>query len=95
MEPAGKLYRKEMIVNEMLIFLVIPAGVLIVRFIMTKETTEMSYRASKTVKRVMREQIYKKILQLGNANREHATTAELVQESVEGVEQLESYHHFN
>ena len=91
MEPAGKLYRKEMIVNEMLIFLVIPAGVLIVRFIMTKETTEMSYRASKTVKRVMREQIYKKILQLGNANREHATTAELVQESVEGVEQLESY----
>ncbi|WP_044916394.1 ABC transporter ATP-binding protein/permease [Butyrivibrio sp. WCE2006] len=87
----GKLYRKEMIVNEMLIFLVILAGVLIVRFIMTKETTEMSYRASKTVKRVMREQIYKKILQLGNTYREHATTAELVQESVEGVEQLESY----
>ena len=39
----------------------------------------------------MREQIYKKILRLGNTYREHATTAELVQESVEGVEQLESY----
>jgi len=39
----------------------------------------------------MREQIYKKLLKLGNTYREHATTAELVQESVEGVEQLESY----
>jgi ABC-type transport system involved in cytochrome bd biosynthesis fused ATPase/permease subunit len=87
----GKLYRKEMTVNEMFISLVILAGVLIVRFVMTKKTTQMSYRASKTVKRVMREQIYKKILKLGNTYREHATTAELVQESVEGVEQLESY----
>ncbi|WP_026489994.1 ABC transporter ATP-binding protein/permease [Butyrivibrio sp. XBB1001] len=87
----GKLYRKEMTVNEMLISLAILAGVLIVRFVMTKQTTQMSYRASKTVKRVMREQIYKKILKLGNTYREHATTAELVQESVEGVEQLESY----
>ena len=87
----GKLYRKEMTVNEMLISLAILAGVLIVRFVMTKKTAQMSYRASKTVKRVMREQIYKKILKLGNTYREHATTAELVQESVEGVEQLESY----
>ncbi|MBQ8139283.1 MAG: ABC transporter ATP-binding protein/permease [Lachnospiraceae bacterium] len=87
----GKLYSKEMTVKEMLISLAILAGVLIVRFVMTKKTTQMSYRASKTVKRVMREQIYKKILKLGNTYREHATTAELVQESVEGVEQLESY----
>ena len=64
---------------------------LLARFLVTKGTVRMSYLASKTVKRVMREQIYKKILRLGNAYREHATTAELVQESVEGVEQLESY----
>jgi ABC-type transport system involved in cytochrome bd biosynthesis fused ATPase/permease subunit len=87
----GKLYRKEMTANEMLFSLVILAGILIVRFIMTKKTTQMSYLASKTVKRVMREQIYRKILKLGNTYREHATTAELVQESVEGIEQLESY----
>ena len=61
------------------------------RFFVTKSTIRMSYLASKTVKRVMREQIYKKILRIGNTYREHATTAELVQESVEGVEQLESY----
>lgn len=86
-----KLYHKEMTAEEMIIALVILAAVLVVRFFMTKKTTHMSYLASKTVKRVMREQIYEKILRLGNTYREHATTAELVQESVEGVEQLESY----
>ena len=64
---------------------------LIARWFATKGATRMSYLASKTVKRVMREQIYKKLLRLGNTYREHATTAELIQESVEGVEQLESY----
>ena len=87
----GKMYRREMTSNWMMLSLAILTGVLAVRFFMTKKTTEMSYLASRTVKQVMREQIYRKILRLGNAYREHTTTAELVQESVEGVEQLESY----
>ena len=86
-----KLYRREMTANGVLMSLGILAGALVIRFFMTKTLARMSYFASKTVKRVMREQIYKKILRLGNTYREHATTAELVQESVEGVEQLESY----
>ena len=86
-----KLYHRKMTANGVLISLGILAGVLVIRFFMTKKLEQMSYLASKTVKRVMREQIYKKILRLGNTYREHATTAELVQESVEGVEQLESY----
>lgn len=64
---------------------------LIVRWFTAKGATSMSYHASRTVKRVMREQIYGKLLRLGTSYREHASTAELVQESVEGVEQLESY----
>lgn len=64
---------------------------LIIRWFAAKGATRMSYLALKTVKRVMREQIYKKLLRLGNTYREHIATAELVQESVEGVEQLESY----
>ena len=64
---------------------------LILRWFTSRAAVRMSYLASRTVKRVMREQIYKKLLRLGNTYREHATTAELVQESVEGVEQLESY----
>lgn len=62
-----------------------------VRWFTAKGAVRMSYLASRTVKRVMREQIYGKLLRLGMTYREHASTSELVQESVEGVEQLESY----
>lgn len=75
--------------------LAVPAAVIavtvILRFFTTKYAARMSYLASRTVKRVMRERIYGKLLKLGTSYREHVTTAELVQESVEGVEQLESY----
>ena len=87
----GRLYSGVFTSKELFISVAVLVITLIVRFFMTKKTTEMSYLASKTVKRVMREQIYKKILRLGSTYREHASTAELVQESVEGVEQLESY----
>jgi len=87
----GRLYSGVFTSKELIISVAVLGITLIVRFFMTKKTSEMSYLASKTVKRVMREQIYKKILRLGSTYREHATTAELVQESVEGVEQLESY----
>ena len=63
----------------------------ILRFFTTRYAVRMSYLASRTVKRVMREKIYGKLLRLGSSYREHVTTAELVQEAVEGVDQLESY----
>lgn len=63
----------------------------LLRFFTTRFAVRMSYLASRTVKRVMREKIYGKLLRLGTAYREHVTTAELVQEAVEGVDQLESY----
>lgn len=87
----GRLYIRELSQEDIALYGLALLATLIVRFFMTRATIRMSYLASKTVKRVMREQIYKKILRLGNTYREHATTAELVQESVDGVEQLESY----
>ena len=87
----GRLYIRELSKQDIALYGLALLSTLIVRFFMTRATIRMSYLASKTVKRVMREQIYKKILRLGNTYREHATTAELVQESVDGVEQLESY----
>ncbi|MCR5667551.1 MAG: ABC transporter ATP-binding protein/permease [Lachnospiraceae bacterium] len=87
----GAMYVQDFTMREGVISIGVLCVVMLGRFFMTKETTKMSYLASKNVKRVMREQIYQKILRLGSAYREHATTAELVQESVEGVEQLESY----
>ena len=64
---------------------------ILLRFLTTKGATRMSYLASKTVKQKLRELIYGKLLKLGSKYREQVTTAELVQESVEGVDQLESY----
>ncbi len=64
---------------------------LVVRMLASKGALRMSFLASRTVKRVMREEIYQKLLRMGTSYRDHASTAELVQESVEGVEQLESY----
>ncbi|MBQ4045441.1 MAG: hypothetical protein II627_03240 [Lachnospiraceae bacterium] len=75
--------------------LILPAMIIALtvaaRFFTTRYAVRMSYLASRTVKRVMRGKIYAKLLRLGTSYRDHASTAELVQESVEGVEQLESY----
>lgn len=86
-----KLYEKVWTLNDLLIPAVIILCTVLARFFTTKYATRMSYFASRTVKRVMREKIYSKLLRLGTTYREHVTTAELVQESVEGVDQLESY----
>ena len=66
-------------------------GTVAIRFFTAKGAARMSYLASRTVKQKMRELIYGKLLRLGGAYREKVSTAELVQESVEGVDQLESY----
>ena len=86
-----KIYEGSWKLDNLVIPVLIILFTIVCRFFTTKYATKMSYLASKTVKRVMREKIYDKLLRLGNTYREHVTTAELVQESIEGVEQLESY----
>ncbi len=85
------LYDKMWGVSDLVVPAAVIAATVVLRFFTTKYATRMSYLASRTVKRVMRERIYSKLLRLGTSYREHVTTAELVQESVEGVDQLESY----
>ena len=48
--------------------------------------------ASCDVKRVLRGQIYEKLLRLGASYRQHTATAQIVQMASEGVEQLETYY---
>ena len=78
-------------VSDLPLPLCVAAATVLLRFFTTRYAVRMSYLASRTVKRVMREKIYEKLLALGVSYREHVSTAELVQESVEGVDQLESY----
>ncbi len=84
-------YLKEWGFSDLKIPIVIILITVIIRFFTAQFATRMSYLASKTVKQKMRELIYNKLLKLGSKYREQVTTAELVQESVEGVDQLESY----
>ena len=88
---AEKLYRRELTLSGALPSLLLIALTILIRFFTTRYAVRMSYLASRTVKRKMRERIYRKLLRLGPSYREKVTTAELVQESVEGVDQLESY----
>lgn len=88
---AGRLYRREWDVNQLWLTAVLIAGTIAVRFFVARLAVRMSYLASRSVKRTLRQKIYAKLLRLGGTYREKVSTAELVQVSVEGVEQLESY----
>ena len=87
----SKLYYKEWTMSDLTLPIIVILATLVVRFFTAQGATRMSYLASKTVKQKLRELIYGKLLRLGSKYREQVTTAELVQESVEGVDQLESY----
>lgn len=67
------------------------AACVAVRFCCAGAASRESYLASKSVKKTLRELIYRKLLRLGSSYTEKAATAEVVQASVEGVEQLETY----
>lgn len=62
-----------------------------VRIVCTVKASRMSYMASKAVKKILRDKIYKKLLKLGASYSERVSTSEIVQVAVEGVDQLETY----
>lgn len=63
----------------------------VVRAVCLKLAATASFHASKSVKQVLRGKIFEKVLKLGGAYKEQISTAEVVQLSGEGVEQLETY----
>ena len=69
----------------------VAAAAVVGRFVCTALSSRMSYLSSKAVKKTLREKIYRKLLRLGVSYREQASTSEVVQVAVEGVEQLETY----
>ena len=64
---------------------------LIVRAVCSFLQEKFSFLASKSVKKRLREMIFSKLLRLGSGYREKVSTSEVVQVSVEGVDQLETY----
>lgn len=80
------LSREDMLSHAFLIVLA-----LAVRFGCTLFSSRMGYLSAKSVKRTLRERIYRKLLRLGSSYREQVQTSEVVQVAVEGVDQLETY----
>lgn len=66
-------------------------GCLILRYIVNQKAIEMSYQSSHIVKETLRSRLYKKLSKIGNSYTNDWSTAEIVQLSSEGVEQLETY----
>ena len=64
---------------------------LALRTLSTRGVARESFAASQDVKRTLRAKIYEKLLKMGPGYTEHVPTAEVVQLSVEGCEQLETY----
>lgn len=64
---------------------------LIVRAVCSFLQEKFSFLASKSVKKRLREMIFSKLLRLGSGYREKVSTSEVVQVSVEGIDQLETY----
>lgn len=69
----------------------VAAAAIGVRIFCTVAATRQAYLAARSVKRTLRELIYDKLLRLGPSYREQVKTSEVVQVTVEGVDQLETY----
>ena len=70
---------------------IVVAAAVGIRYFCAVQSAKMGYLSSKAVKKVLREKIYRKLLRLGSSYKEKAQTSEIVQISVEVVEQLETY----
>lgn len=87
----ANLFTKSAGKEEMIKTIVITLLAVCVRFVCTMVSSRMGYRSSETVKKVLREKIYSKLLRLGASYNEQVKTSEVVQVAVEGVDQLETY----
>lgn len=77
--------------NRSLSFIGIILVCLIIRYIVNQKAIEMSYSSSHIVKETLRTQLYKKLSKIGIGYTNKWSTAEIVQLSTEGIEQLETY----
>ena len=87
----GKLLINRMEIRQMTELLITFVAAFVIRMLAVTMNTRQSFAASENVKRRLREKIYRKLMELGSSYRQTVTTAETVQISTEGVEQLEIY----
>lgn len=87
----AKTYYGVLTGQQLLIYMAVALFCVFSRLFFDRLYTEASFEASVDVKRVMREEIYSKLLRLGSSYREKVSSAQITQMMGEGVEQLEIY----
>lgn len=87
----GRLAFEKPQTNDIILLVLTIAICVAVRFVSAKTSSKMSFLSSKSVKQKLRKMIFEKVLRLGASYNEKVMTSEIVQISVEGVEQLETY----
>ena len=73
--------------------LIVPCflAALVLKFVSARTAEHFSFMAARDVKLALRRKIYEKLLRLGRCASSHSSSAELIQTTVEGTEQLEIY----
>ncbi len=85
------MFEKTLVIKDLYIGVMVVVAMIVVRIFVTKKASTYSYLASRDVKNHLRKRIYEKLLEMKNSYTQHIATSELVQLSVEGVDQLETY----
>ncbi len=87
----GDVYAGTAGTSDVVTTLIVAVLAIAIRYICTRGSSDMSYQSSKAVKKLFRTKIYEKLLRLGPSYQEQIKSSEVVQVSVEGVDQLETY----
>lgn len=85
------VYTASLSTQQITVNTIIIAVAILVRFACAMLASRASHHAAKSVKFILREKIYNKMLRIGNGYTKKISTAEVVQVTVEGVDQLETY----
>lgn len=85
------MFEKTLVIKDLYIGVIVVVAMIVIRILVTKKASTYSYLASRDVKNHLRKRIYEKLLEMKNSYTQHIATSELVQLSVEGVDQLETY----
>ena len=86
-----KVFNRQVESKDIYILAITAITVMAVRTVMNSLNSSLSFKASTGVKNRLRQMIFEKLMRLGSGYKEKIQTAEAVQITTEGVEQLEIY----
>lgn len=86
-----KVFNRQVESRDIYILAITAITVMAVRTVMNSLNSSLSFKASTGVKNRLRQMIFEKLMRLGSGYKEKIQTAEAVQITTEGVEQLEIY----